>query len=245
MNIVSILEQSHIPLVNGTIALPPNTQHVKLDVGLSYSAPMSQNWLTNEQNLVVFAFEPNPEAVALIRSPLNKKKHESHGDVLEHRFIDTQFFVLPVALGNTTEANKPFYITTMDEGCSSFYKPSGVMFDVSKVIHVPVITLKDFFSVFPWDQVPFIDYLKIDAQGADLDILRGAGDYLDRIIFITAESTVGNLYVDVKDNDVSKLDEYMRDHGFFRIMHPNTGDPTFVNSRLRDIAASVYIFQQG
>lgn len=245
MNIKSLLEDNYISLVNGKILLPEGTKHVKIDVGLSYGAPMSQKWLSNENNLVVFGFEANPEAVHLIRSPTNTKKHESHGDILEHKYVNKQCFILPVALSSQIEEAKPFYITTLDEGCSSFYKPSGVLFDVQKVINVPVITLNDFLSYFPWDQIPYIEYLKIDAQGSDLDILRGAEKYLENIVFVTAESSVGNLYLDVKDNDVNKVDEYMKEQGFFRILHPNTGDPTYVNYRYRDIAPSIFIYQQG
>lgn len=245
MNILSLLQDSHITLVNSKILIPESIKHVKLDVGLSYGAPISQQWLSREDNLMVFGFEPNPEAVECIRSPTNSKKHECHGDILEHKYLDKQCFILPVALSAETEQTKPFYITTVDEGCSSFYKPSGVLFDVEKIIQVPVITLADFLSVFPFDQIPYIEYLKIDAQGADLDILRGAGDYLEKIVFITAESSVGNLYLDVKDNDVNKVDEYMKEQGFFRVLHPNTGDPTYLNYRYRDIASSIFIYQQG
>ncbi len=245
MNLLKLFEKNNIPVVGGKIVLPESTKHVKLDVGLSYGAPMSQNWLSKEKDLIVFGFEPNPEAVDLLRSASNQKKHECHGDILEHKYLDKQCFILPVALSQTSEETKPFYITTLDEGCSSFYKPSGVLFDTSKVIHVPVISLKEFLDYFPWDQIPYIEYLKIDAQGADLDILRGVGQYLERFVFVTAESSVGNLYLDVKDNDVSKVEEYMKTQGFFRIHHQNTGDPTFVNFRYRNIAESIYIFQNG
>ena len=143
------------------------------------------------------------------------------------------------------EKNKVFYIATRDEGCSSFYKPSGVLFDTEKTIHVNVFTLSDFFQYFPWEQFPYIEYLKIDAQGADLDILRGAGDYLKKILFITAESAVGNLYMDVKDNDVQKVDEFMKEKGFLRVYHSNTSDPTYVNYLFLDIANQIFIWQQG
>jgi FkbM family methyltransferase len=240
-----LLENSHILLVNNKIFIDPNKKHVKIDVGLSYGAPISQTWLSQEKDLVVFGFEANPEAVECIRSPLNKKKEEGHGDVLENKYLDKDFFLISTALGAEKEENKVFYIATKDEGCSSFYKPSGVLFDTEKTIHVNVFTLSDFFQYFPWEQFPYIEYLKIDAQGADLDILRGAGDYLKKIVFITAESAVGNLYMDVKDNDVQKVDEFMREKGFLRVYHSNTSDPTYLNYRFRDIASSIFIYQQG
>lgn len=240
-----ILEKSNITVYNNKIIIPEEIQHVKLDVGLSYGANMSQDWLTHENDLLVFGFEPNPESVRLLRSANNPKQHPAHPDVIEQRFIDKQFFIVPVALGAEKEDDKDFYITTLDEGCSSFYKPSGVLFNVSKVIKVPVFPLKDFLDYFPWDQIPYIEYLKIDAQGSDLDIIRGLGSYIEKIVFITTEATVGNLYLDVKDNDVSKVDSFMLDRGFFRILHPKTKDATYLNFRFRDIASKIYIFQEG
>jgi O-methyltransferase len=240
-----VLETNHVTLHNNKIVIPEEVKHIKLDVGLSYGANMSQEWLTHEKDLVVFGFEPNPEAVRLLRSEHNPKQHPAHADVIEPRFIDTQFFILPIALGATKEADKDFYITTLDQGCSSFYKPSGVLFDVSNVIKVPVFPLKDFLDHFPWDQFPYIEYLKIDAQGSDLDIIRGIDPYLDRFVFITTEATVGNLYLNVKDNEVSKVDAYMMEKGFFRVIHPMASDATYLNYKFRDIAPNIYIFQNG
>jgi len=243
MNIPVLLDQSNIPLLHGKIYIPKSIKHVKLDVGLSYGAPVSQQWLSKENDLVVFGFEPNPTSIQAIRSPTNKKQQEAHGDVLENRFVDEKCYLMQVALGAEEANAMPFYIATNDEGCSSFYKPSGVLFDVSKVIEVPVITLASFLEVFPWDQFPYIEYMKVDAQGADLDILKGAGSYLERIVFITAECYVGNYYLDVKDNDVAKVDEFMYGRGFLRMNHPMTNDPTYFNYRYRDIAPTIFICQ--
>ena len=239
-----VLLENHVPFEGDKIKLPVGTKHVKLDVGLSYSAPFSQYWLSREDYLSVFSFEPNPEAVALIRSPLNKKKQENHGDVLEQKFIDTRCHIIPVALGKESQEKRDFYITTFDEGCSSFYKPSGELFHIEKKIHVPVFTLYEFFLYFPWETIPYIEYLKIDAQGADLDILIGAGDFLSKVVFITTEATVGNLYLDVENNDVTKVDSYLGDKGFIRIQHPNTSDPTYLNTRFMEEASTIFIYQK-
>ena len=77
--------------------------------------------------------------------------------------------------------------TKNDCGCSSLYEPSN--FEVAKIIDVPIFTLADFFDIFPFDTHPIIEYIKIDAQGADLDIVKSAGHYLkDRVIYITIEA---------------------------------------------------------
>ena len=51
---------------DGKIEIPTHIKHIKLDIGLSYFAPMSQYWLTHEDDVLVFGFEPNPAAVSSI-----------------------------------------------------------------------------------------------------------------------------------------------------------------------------------
>ena len=55
--------------------IPEECTHVKLDIGLSYSAPQSQNWLSKEPNLMVFGFEPKPEAAECIKKGNIQKRH--------------------------------------------------------------------------------------------------------------------------------------------------------------------------
>lgn len=227
------------------ISIPLNIKHIKFDIGLSYSAPISQTWLKNEEDLLVFGFEPNPRSIQSIKSSNNQKRHDSHGDVLEAKYINTNFFLVPVALSNEQKESLPFYITDIDEGCSSLYKPNNTMFTTDAVVNVPVFTLKDFFDLLPLDKIPYIEYIKIDAQGADLEILMGAGKYLsEKVVLITAESEVGNHYLDIKYTKANLVD-YMSSIGFSQIQHPNTEDPTFVNSKFIKEAVNIYIYQKG
>ena len=171
---------------DGKIYIQNHIKHVKLDIGLSYSAPMSQYWLTHEDDLMVFGFEPNPTAV---QSILNGavKQHPSHGIPLEKRFIGKSFFLIPCALGLSQEKMIKFFVTKEDCGCSSLFEPKS--FEVERIINVPIFSLSDFFDLFPFDTHPVIDYIKIDAQGADLDIVKSAGKYLqDRVVYITLEA---------------------------------------------------------
>jgi FkbM family methyltransferase len=52
-------------------------------------------------------------------------------------------------------------------------------FAIKEVIQVPVYPLSEFFELLP-ETVSYVDFIKIDAQGADLDILKGAGDWLSK-----------------------------------------------------------------
>lgn len=233
----------HVPLrADGKIAIPESIRHVKLDIGLSYSAPMSQQWLLREENLMVFGFEPNPESVQSILRGATKR-HPMHGDPLEIRFIGTEFVLIPCALGISESLTIPFYVTAADCGCSSLFKPKTLA--IAEVIEVPVFPLAAFFEIFPFDTHSVIDYIKIDAQGADLDIVKSAGHYLaEHVIFITIEAE-DNHYEGTM-NGVDTINAYMHGIGFIPYKSPYTMDPTYLNTRFIEYIKDhpVQIFQQ-
>jgi len=235
--------KSIVPLrTDGKIAIPPHIRHVKLDIGLSYCAPMSQQWLLQEDDLIVFGFEPNPACVRSILEELTKFSG-SWPLVLEKKFIGTRFFLIPCALGISVQKTVPFYVTANDCGCSSLFKPKT--FPVKQVIEVPLFPLSDFFELFPFDTHPVVDYIKIDAQGADLDIVKSAGHYLaEHVIYITIEAE-DNQYEGTVNN-LAAIDTYMKSIGFLSFRSTCTMDPTYINSTYIEYAKQhkIMIFQQ-
>jgi hypothetical protein len=90
-----------------------------------------------------------------------------------------------------------------------------------------------------------IEYIKIDAQGADYDILLGSGSYLkDRVVYITAEPE-HYTYSGCSQNTAENMTNYLESQGFMRIHHPNTRDPTFLNTKFAHLKDSIYICQMG
>ena len=228
---------------DGKFDIPDYIKHVKLDVGLSYSAPMSQYWLSRESDLAVFGFEPNPAAVNSILAGATRQ-HPTHGDPLEKRFIGDRFFLVACALGESVAPTIKFFITKNDCGCSSVYTPK--YFPIDRIIEVPIYPLTDFFELFPFDTHPVIDYIKIDAQGSDLSIVKSAGHYLEeRVVYITIEAEDA-LYEDTT-NSVQAIDDYMKSIGFVRHFSPYTSDPTYFNPRYSDYIKKndVKIYQKG
>jgi len=233
-----------IPLrEDGKIKISSQIKHIKLDIGLSYSAPMSQHWLMHEDDLLVFGFEPNPASVSSILQGATKRE-EYHGDSLEKKFIGKNFFLIPCALGLSNNTSIKFFVTGNDHGCSSIYFPTS--FPVECIIEVPIFSLASFFDLFPFDTHPVIDYIKIDAQGADLDIVKSAGDYLEkRVIYVTLEAE--NTSYENTTNSHRDIDTYMISIGFVRHLSPNTSDPTYFNPRYSDYIKNnnVQIYQKG
>ena len=63
-----------------------------------------------------------------------------------------------------------FYCTNKDSGTSSLYCPNSNLKDeIKEIVKVPVYSLKHFFDIFDWNRFPYIEYIKIDAQGSDSD----------------------------------------------------------------------------
>jgi FkbM family methyltransferase len=233
-----------IPFENDKIKIPDWVKHIKLDIGLSYNAPQSQVWLSKESDLMVFGFEPFEESYKSILSPDNKKLEPFHGDILEHRFVNNQFFLIPVALSDKC-GMKTFYVTEGDKGCSSLYKPREWFSKIKQEIKVPVFTLSDFLDLLPLDKIPYIDYIKTDTQCADLNIIKGGGNYIsDKVVFVTMESD-GPTYECDTENDQLRMVQYMESIGFLFIKHANTGDPTFLNKKFYHLAESIFIYQRG
>ncbi len=228
--------------------VPTTIKNVKLDIGLSYSAPFSQTWLSNEDNSMVFGFEPNPTSITSIKSANNCKRDPSHGDVLDVKYLHTRFFLIPCALGTKTNEYVDFYVMNGDEGCSSLYEPNPDQFPenytIKEKIKVPIFKLSDFFELFPFDQIPYIDYIKVDAQGSDLDIIKSGGEWIqNHVVYITVEAE-NNQYKNPNENSEEAIQIYMTSIGFIHVQHPNTADPTYLNTKYLDLADAIYICQK-
>lgn len=226
--------------------IPEDIKRIKIDVGLSYGAPHSQNWLAHEDDLFVFGFEPNPECIDILENEEQMiKMCAHHGQYISPNLLRKNFRLIPCALGNVAEpTTMDFYQMLNDCGTSSLYQPIDNMLGAVKTVSkVPVHSLKEFFDVFDWQRFPIIEYIKIDAQGADYDIIVGAGDYLqERVVYITAEAE-SQQYVNVSHNTYENMKEYLESRGFISIEHPNTKDPTFINSKFLHLK-NIYIFQK-
>ena len=159
---------------------------------------------------------------------------------------NNSFSIIPVALSNVSEESQlEFYSMLNDGGTSSLYKPINTnrLGPIEQKTVVSVFALKHFFDLFPWDRFEYIDYIKIDAQGADFDIIQSAGNYLsERVVFITAEPE-SNDYENCKHNTSENMEKYLLTQNFIKINHPNTEDPTFINKKFLHLSDNIYIYQ--
>jgi FkbM family methyltransferase len=221
---------------------------VKIDVGLSHNAPQSFKWIEQDSNLVILGFEPVLKNVNSVNDKIEQNIKNSI-EVNERK----QIFVIPMALGENTPLRKTsMYITELDSGCSSLLPPKD--FKVEYMQETSITGLASILKYFPFDQIAYIDHLKIDAQGFDFDILKGVDDYISRIFAITLEVEMKQ-YLN-STNNLHTIRKFLRDRGFIPIEEACkiklpflalTEDPTFINvqsytsSNRRDL----YLYQEG
>lgn len=188
------------------IKIPCWCKRVKIDVGTSCNAPHSENWINNNNDCCVFAFEPNPYNIESIQNeegkmwPVWLKKDK----------IGKSFFIYNYALSWYNQEEQDFYCTDGDSGTSSLFKP--LVAPVKEIVKVKVIRLSDFFEEFPWNKINYIEQLKIDAQSSDFNILLGAGKYIEKVAYIDIETHTNGQY----DNEENPGDikQYLEDNGF-------------------------------
>lgn len=197
---------SHI-LENNKIKIPTWAKRVKLDVGTSLNAPNSQKWLEADSELCVFGFEPNIHNLNILHTGNHRWPIK-----LDLDRINKSFFYVNCALSDIVEENVDFYCTDAENpGTSSLYKPK--MANVDTITKVSVIRMSDFFDLFPWETILYIDQVKIDAQSADFNIVKGMGSYLaDKVVYLDVEATTNGQYEN--NEDPNGLKQYIESQGF-------------------------------
>ena len=221
----------------GRIKLPSYCESVRIDVGLSVNAPQSAVWISRDPTVHVFGFEPVQENRKSIQRgnspwPIN----------LDPKNIGTRINIIPCALlEERIPAGLDMYVTKKDPGCSSILKPKT--FEVDYVENVQVFSLNDFLEDFPFEVVEYISHLKIDVQGADIQVLEGAQKFLNKIMCITVE--VDTHEYESTRNSLDSIQQVLEPFGFVLLkkgliakimtllkgirVNAEADDPTFLN----------------
>jgi len=161
--------------------------------GSAFSIPYSQ-----DPTVVVYAVEPNPQLAEKLRS-----------------FNRSNLHVFCTAFGEV-DAAAQLYVNRNDQTssllrvhCDDAWKFYKEQLEPIQIIDVPVQRLDTFVQA---QRITEIDILKIDAQGFDLQVLKGAGKTIHSIGKIQLEVQLQPLY----EGSASKEEilEYLGDRGF-------------------------------
>ena len=160
----------------------------------------------------------------------------------------------------STNCKKKIYVMEKRKGSSSMYEPKkdaydlynlkknkAHLFDISKTIEIECTTIKESLNKL---EIKNLDFLKIDTQGAELEILKGMGEY--RPLIINTEVQVIQMYKNVPDwgeliNYLSKLN-YMtcewKEIGSHSTRSPAEMDMLFIPNYLDDIGKKLIMSRE-
>lgn len=171
-----------------------------IDIGARYG--IHQRWDGIASLLNVYAFEPDTEECARINASAGS--------------LPYRLECIPCALGDSAQSGIPLYVCK-DPGCSSLYQPNlefarqfyfGDSMEVVKTFEVSTERLDaicDQRNLRP-------DVIKVDTQGYELNILKGAGSVLDTVKFVELEVEFNEQYTG--QPLFSDVDLFMRSRGF-------------------------------
>ena len=246
-----ILINSGIPFENGKIVIPSRFKRIKFDVGIAIEAIHTEDWLNkNPTDLLVFGFEALPLCVQKTKEYFQQtqSKWTNRNQYIDLSWLGNSFHIVPVALGKETKIADFFVTTSNNVGCSSLLCPNDKLSSAHRIgldhkIRVPVFRLSEFFELLPLDNIDYIEYIKIDVQGTDLEVLQSGSHFIsDKVVFVTMEAET-DTYCGAEGNSLQHMINYMHSIGFDYITTSTTNDPTFLNRKFKDVSQSIYISQ--
>jgi len=183
------------------------TPIVVLDVGARNG--VQSVWREARYPVLVVGFEPDQDECDV----LNQRSAEN-GAAVTARYY-------PTALAERRE-KRALYLYK-DRRLSSFYLPnkdllsqfpvsrllSEEAFSVEAKVHLDCIPLDDFCQQ---ERVDTVDFIKLDTQGSELEILRGGDKTLDGVFGVAVEVEFSPIYAD--QPLFGDIDAYLRSKGF-------------------------------
>lgn len=182
-------------------------------------------------NATIYGFEPNPL---------------SHSKTLENIQGLKNVHIFPVALSNYV-GSSIFYVSNANNGASSLYKDNfrKAVKSIPRIFNnIPENHYKDYpitvqvTTIDTWgkeNQIPPIDYIWLDAEGAELSILKGATDYLKNVRAISIEVNFKEFRVEMAQFE--DIYEFLIEQGFeLKYIWGNTdmqSDAIFINQRFQ------------
>ena len=233
--------------------IPNGIERVRIDVGMSSTGPHTCYWLRKYENIAVIGFEPNPDNFKSLYDGhmyvenayqlIDDKKIITKNNQLICNYAEKNniFIGFDFAVDNVEiPTQKTFYCTSiLNTGCSSLYKPidgrlNGVTLE--KEVSVTAIPLKMILEKFPFDRIPYIEYLKVDTQANDIPVIKSCGEYIKKACFVSCEYFTNGEYEGERGQYESfmELDSIMKDNGF-RCYSRSGVDAFFVNEELLPI----------
>ena len=195
--------------------------------------------------------EPNPINISELRAtpeelPLDYKLSVGEGIVSNKgekictlKEKNNQFILIEGAIDCGEEREQNFYCTNeINRGCSSLYEPVNIPYGIEteNIIKVNTFSLDSLVEKLNWQNEMCIDYLKIDTQGNDLNVIKSCQKYIHLFAFIQLEFFTRGEYANI-DEEKTELAQFnktkllMEERNFACVMRDHS-DALFVNMGL-------------
>lgn len=146
---------------------PENFLGVCIDVGAYHPTWISNSWIFEQAGWEVYCIEPNPHCIPLLKEKRKNVIEFACGEKSEDG-VDFFVFKTPYA-GLNNKDEELWYGQAADTG---LIKHSNINGELEETIKVDVRTL-DFILGWNWIPIPSIDYLSIDVEKNEMNVLKG------------------------------------------------------------------------
>lgn len=155
----------------------------------------------DDVEMKIYGFDPDAEECKRLENIYSEQKNIT---------------LVPVGLAEEPE-EKVLYLTK-EPACSSLHKPNTRLtqkypaLDCAKEVEQITVNVSTLDIWAKEEKLNYIDYIKIDTQGAELSILKGGENILSTMRFLEIEVEFNPIY----DGQpvFSDVDHYLRKHGF-------------------------------
>lgn len=223
---------------------------LRIDVGTAATAPNTAFWLSKYKYIGILGFEPSPENFQILKKGLKTNQYLDQKRLIlntqtikfKNKVIkkfdnnSVYFFNIGIDYVNKPKKKKFYSVEKKNFGCSSFKKPleDKLKLKINKVHAIEVRNLKSFLLKLDKKRFPYIDFLKTDTQGNDLNVLKSCGREINRICFIQTEYWANQEYLGdlPRKEALDKTIEYMKKRNFYCYYYTDV-DAFFYNRSLK------------
>lgn len=174
-----------------------------LDIGCRWGFADRFISIPDKDNFRIYGFDPDANECLRLQD--------------EYQTLPTGYITcIPIALAGE-EGKRNLYITS-EPACSSLHPPIQFLSEhypslqciqLDRIVTIDVVTLRSWAVKA---NVKTIDYIKLDTQGSELEILQGAGDLIATAICIDIEVEFNQIYQG--QSLFGETDVYLRSKGF-------------------------------
>jgi hypothetical protein len=174
-------------------------KYVRVDVGLSDDASHSVESLIGNDSRIIIGVEPHPLNLMGLLTGVSKFHSISIAFGLVRKGLifrripnlQKRFILVRGAAGSSPNVKpKRFYSAFPDRGNSSFYPMQSLELTgnrIDKYFDVDEFPLSIILEKVLHAGYPFVESLKIDTEGHELEVLQGAGQFLRYVLFCRVE----------------------------------------------------------